>query len=216
MGVVAIGKIITGHRTRTAGAFGHVLAGHLEMDAAGDACLRRDAPRRTPAPRSGCGRTGASCSRSSRRWCCHASGSHDHTTRAALLLAPRAPARADGRATLSRADAARSASCRPGSFVGVERVDQVAASRPAVSDGPHFRPSGFLMPRQILDMGMVGLARAVADPDHVARGGVPVTRGRIDAGQRLLIAEQQRLVAGVEIGLAQRVVGLRGDAARPP
>jgi hypothetical protein len=54
-----------------------------------------------------------------------------------------------------------------------------------------------------LDMGVVRLAGAVADPQHVAGGGVPVAAGGIDAGQRLLVAEQQRLVAGVEIGGAQ-------------
>ena len=52
-------------------------------------------------------------------------------------------------------------------------------------------------------MGVIVLARAVADPQHVAGGGVPVAGGRIDAGERLLEAEQQRLVAGVEIGGAQ-------------
>ena len=61
-------------------------------------------------------------------------------------------------------------------------------------------------------MRVVGLARAVADPDHVARRGVPVAGGRIDARHRFLVAEQQRLVAGVEIRLAQRVIGLGRDA----
>jgi hypothetical protein len=50
-----------------------------------------------------------------------------------------------------------------------------------------------------LDMGVLRLARAVADPDHVAGRRVPVAAGRIDAGHRLLEAEQQRLVRGVEI-----------------
>ena len=63
-------------------------------------------------------------------------------------------------------------------------------------------------------MRVIGLAGAVADPDHVAGRRVPVAGGGIDAGQRLLVAEQQRLVAGVEVGLAQRVVGLRRDADR--
>jgi hypothetical protein len=52
-------------------------------------------------------------------------------------------------------------------------------------------------------MGAVRLAGAVADPQHVGRGVVPVAGRGIDAGQRLLVAEQQRLVAGVEVGLAQ-------------
>ena len=52
-------------------------------------------------------------------------------------------------------------------------------------------------------MAVVELAGAVADPDHVARGRVPVAGGGIDPGEGLLVAEQQRLVAGVEIGGAQ-------------
>jgi hypothetical protein len=56
---------------------------------------------------------------------------------------------------------------------------------------------------QEFDMRAVGLARAVADPQEMRRAAVPVAGGGIDAGQRLLIRQQQRLVAGVEIGLAQ-------------
>jgi hypothetical protein len=61
-------------------------------------------------------------------------------------------------------------------------------------------------------MGVVGLAGAVADPDHVARRVVPVARRGIDAGHRLLEAEQQRLVRGVEIGHAHLRMDLRVDA----
>ena len=64
-------------------------------------------------------------------------------------------------------------------------------------------------------MGMVGLAGAVADPDHVAGGGVPVARGRIDARHRLLEAEEQGFVAGEEIGRAELRHGLGIDAAGP-
>ena len=52
-------------------------------------------------------------------------------------------------------------------------------------------------------MAVVELAGAVADPDHVARGRVPVAGGGIDPGEGLLVAQQQRLMAGVEIGGAQ-------------
>ncbi len=64
-------------------------------------------------------------------------------------------------------------------------------------------------------MRVVGLARAVTDPDHVAGGGVPVARGGVDAGQRFLIAKQQRLMAREEIGLAQARIVVRRDADRP-
>ena len=59
---------------------------------------------------------------------------------------------------------------------------------------------------------MIGLAGTVADPDHVAGGGVPVAGGGIDAGHRLFVAEQQRFVAGEEIGLAQARLVLGVDA----
>ena len=138
-------------------------------------------------------------------------GSHDQTTlrpsfcTARISLGRWSP-------TLSEPKRAISVS-RPGSFSGLSRSisSQQAVRRQRRAA---FQAERVLDAAAVFDMRVVGLAGAVADPDHVARGGVPVARGRIDARQRLLVAEQQRLVAGVEIGLAQRVVGLRGDADR--
>ncbi len=48
-------------------------------------------------------------------------------------------------------------------------------------------------------MRVIRLAGAVADPDHVAGGVVPIPGRGIDARHRLLVREQQRLVARVEI-----------------
>ena len=62
-------------------------------------------------------------------------------------------------------------------------------------------------------MRVVELARAVADPDHVAGGAVPVAGGRILPRHRLLVAEQQRLVAGVDIGAAQLGMAFEIEAA---
>ena len=62
-------------------------------------------------------------------------------------------------------------------------------------------------------MAVVELAGAVADPDHVARGRVPVAGRRIHARKGLLVAEQQRLVAGVEIGGAQLRVAFQIEPA---
>ena len=57
-------------------------------------------------------------------------------------------------------------------------------------------------------MRAVRLARAVADPEEVRRAGVAVAGGGIHARQRLLVGQQQRLVAGVELRLAHlRQVG---------
>ena len=56
----------------------------------------------------------------------------------------------------------------------------------------------------------VELARALADPQHVRRAVVPVAGQRVLPGERLLVAEDQRLVAGVEGHLVQ--AGLRRGA----
>jgi hypothetical protein len=52
-------------------------------------------------------------------------------------------------------------------------------------------------------VGAVELAGALADPEHVGRAVVPVAGERVLAGQRLLVAEDERLVAGVEVDLVE-------------
>ena len=52
-------------------------------------------------------------------------------------------------------------------------------------------------------MRAIELAGAVADPQHMRRGVVPVAAGGIDPRHRLFIGQQQRFVAGIEIGGAQ-------------
>ena len=64
-----------------------------------------------------------------------------------------------------------------------------------------------------LDVGAVELAGALADPEHVRRAVVPVAGERVLPGERLLVAEDQRLVAGVEVDLVEGVVRLGVDAA---
>ncbi len=66
---------------------------------------------------------------------------------------------------------------------------------------------------QELQVGAVDLARALADPQHVGRAVVPLAGGGVDAGQRLLVAEDERLVARVQVDLVQLVRGLEVDAA---
>ena len=63
-------------------------------------------------------------------------------------------------------------------------------------------------------MRAVDLAGAVADPHQMRRAVVPLVACRIDAGQRLLVREEQRLVRGVELGLADLRRRLRGEPAR--
>lgn len=62
-------------------------------------------------------------------------------------------------------------------------------------------------------MAVIRLACAVADPEHVGGGVVPVARGAVDARHRLLVTEQQRLVARVEIRRMKLGLRLAVDAA---
>ena len=66
-----------------------------------------------------------------------------------------------------------------------------------------------------LDVGAVELARALADPEHVGRAVVPLAGERVLPGERLLVAEQQRLVARVEVDLVQLRRCPRGRCRTP-
>ena len=55
---------------------------------------------------------------------------------------------------------------------------------------------------------------ALADPEHVRRAVVPLTRERVGAGQCLLVSEDQRLVARVEVDLVELGAAGEVDAAR--
>ncbi len=61
-------------------------------------------------------------------------------------------------------------------------------------------------------MGTVGLVGPLTDPQHVRRAVVPVAGEAVLAGEGLLVAEDQRLVTGVHVDLAEVVIGLRVDA----
>ncbi len=68
-------------------------------------------------------------------------------------------------------------------------------------------------PAEELDVRPVELAGALADPEHVRRAVVPTAGQRVLAGERFLVAEQERLVAGVDVGLVEGRGVLRVDAA---
>jgi hypothetical protein len=94
--------------------------------------------------------------------------------------------------------------------LGEQLLQMVGAQRRAA-----FQPDRVQDPAQILDMGVVGLAGAVADPQEVAGRADPglVELRRILARQRLLVAQQQGLVAGEEIGGLHLRMVVRVDAA---
>ena len=79
--------------------------------------------------------------------------------------------------------------------------------------GPAFQADGILDAAAEFDMGAVELAGAVADPDHMGGGVVPIAAGGIDPRHRLLVSKQQSFMAGIEIGAAQLRHGTRRDAA---
>jgi hypothetical protein len=85
---------------------------------------------------------------------------------------------------------------------GRENVDQLQ-QLVGLQRRTALQPDRVLDAAEIFDVAVIELAGAIADPDHVAGGRVPVAGRGIDAGERLLVAEQQRLMAGVEIGRAQ-------------
>ena len=64
------------------------------------------------------------------------------------------------------------------------------------------------------DVGAVDLPGALADPEEVRRAGVPVSRGRVAAHERLLVVEQQGLVARPHVDLVDRPLVAQVDADR--
>ncbi len=104
----------------------------------------------------------------------------------------------------------------PRDIVRVQRLDQPhklirlearsAFQTDRIADAPH-----------IFDMRAVRLARAVANPDHMRRCGIPILfiGDGIAPGHGFLIIQKERLMAGVEFGLGKRPGCFRGDPASP-
>ena len=65
-----------------------------------------------------------------------------------------------------------------------------------------------------IDMGVIDLTRAVANPEHMGRRVVPVSGRGIDTGHRFFVAEKQRFVAGVEFDLRHLRHAVRRHTAR--
>src|SRR3546814_9315042 len=59
-----------------------------------------------------------------------------------------------------------------------------------------------------LDVGAVELAGPLTDPEHVGRAVVPLAGEGVLAGERFLVAEDQRLVAREEVDLVEVGLGL--------
>src|SRR6478735_11741502 len=193
--VIAVVEILVGDGARAADAFGDVLAGHFQMDAAGVAALRRvDGEERLHLRQDLVERTGLVARGRGDGVAVHRIARPDHHAAFAL----------DGADQLRQmiADLFRAEAVDQGQSTGlvvrIEHLDQ-PQQFVALERGTAFQSDRILDAAEIFDVAVIELAGAVADPDHMARCRVPVAGRRIDAGEGLLVAEQQRLMAGVEI-----------------
>ena len=101
---------------------------------------------------------------------------------------------------------------RPGRRSGFSRSHR-ASSSSGVQAGPILHAHRVADAPEELDVRAVELAGAVADPHHVGRAVVPVAGQGVDAGQALLVGEDQRLVAREEVDLVQALLGAEVDPA---
>src|SRR5262245_25180066 len=207
--VVAIAQVFMRDGARAAKTLGDVLPGHFEMNAASVGAfggvhaeeglhLGKDAVER-PRLVAGVGSDGVAVHGIARPYH-RAALALDGAHHARQMLADLFAAEARDQRQPARL------------VVGIENVDQleqlVRLQRRAT-----FQADRVLDAAEIFDMGVIELAGAVADPDHVARGRVPVAGRGVDAGEGLLVAEQQLFVAGVEVGGAQFRMRLQIEAA---
>src|SRR6266404_6121592 len=207
--VIAIVEILIGDGARAADAFGYVLAGHFQMDAAGVRALRRvDGEERLHLRQDPVERAGLVAAGRTDGVAVHRIARPDHHAAFALHGADQ---RRQMIADLVRTEAVDQG--QPSGFVvRIEHVDQ-PQQFVDFKRWTALQSDRILDAAEIFDVAVIELAGAVADPDHMTRGRVPVARRRIDAGKSLLVAEQQRLVAGIEIGGTQLGVAFQIEPA---
>ena len=80
--------------------------------------------------------------------------------------------------------------------------------------GAAFQPDRVLHTSGEFHMCAIGLARAVPDPEHMARARQPFAGFGLLAAQRLFVFQQQGFVAGVELNRLQRMRCVRVHARR--
>src|SRR3954454_18753407 len=207
--VIAIVEILIGDGARAADAFGDILTGHFQMDAAGMGTLCRvNREERLHLRQDTVERAGLVAAARADGVAVHRIARPDHQAPFALH---RADQLGQMIADLVRAEAVDQRQ-PSGLIVRIEHVDK-PQQFVWFERGAAFQPNRVFDAAEIFHMAVIELARAVADPDHVARGRVPVPGHRIDAREGLLIPEQQRLMAGVEIGRAQLAVAFEIETA---
>src|SRR5699024_2243973 len=103
----------------------------------------------------------------------------------------------------------------PGAHAGDERQPAGFAVRVEAVDqpqrvvdrggGPELDPDRIAQTRHEVDVRAVELPRALPDPQEVPGAAVDLPGARVDAGERLLVVQQQGLVGGVELHDLQRI-----------
>ena len=211
MGVVAVRQVGLGDGLGAADAFGDVLAGHLDVDAAGMGALGavdveerfdlRQDPVEGPRLVAAAALIVLPCI-----------GSQDQTT----FLPSRSTARISaGRCLPTLSAPKRQISVRrPGSLSGLSMSISFSNSSGSMV-GPHFTPIGFFTPRRNSTWAWSGWR--VRSPIHSMWPEVAYQSPEVEstAGQRLLVAQQQRLVAGIEARGAQLRRVFRRDPNGP-
>src|SRR3954469_23365318 len=208
-GVIAIVEILVGDGARAADAFGHVLSGHFQMDAACMASLRgMDGEERLHLRQDAIEWARFVAAAGGDGVAVHRIARPDHDAAFALHCANQLRQMI---ANLVRSEAVDQCQA-PRLIVGIEHVDQ-PQQFVWLERGAAFQADGVLDASKIFHMAVVELTCAISNPDHVARSRVPVAGRGIDSREGLLVAEQQRLMAGVEIGGAQFGVAFQIETA---
>ena len=99
----------------------------------------------------------------------------------------------------------------PGLVVRVQHVSQFDQDV-RLGPGPDLDGQGIVDPAGKLEVRLTRVPRALADPEEVCRAPEPLAREAVDPRKRLLVGEQQGLVAGEEIDGPGDRRGFRGDA----
>src|SRR3984893_15975128 len=207
--VIAIAEVFMGDGARATDALGDVLPGHLQMHAAGIAALRRvDGEERLHLRQDPVERTGLVAAVRRDGVAMHGIARPHHHPAFALHGANQLWQMIADLVRTETIYQRQASECR----YWFEHVDQ-PQQLVRLERGTAFQSDRIFDAAEIFDMAVIELAGAVADPDHMARGCIVAAAGGIDAGEGLLIAEQQRLVAGVDIGGAQLRVAFQIEAA---
>ena len=205
-------RCVVEHLVGAAQALGDVLAGELDVHAAGPHARRPRRRRRSRGARASRRRSAVSCN----RW------------RAERVPVHRVARPHDGVAGMldraqQRRAAPRSMRSAPmrliehepaGLAARVQALAERRRPRRAWPSGRASRRSGCCTPERNSTWAPSRLAGALADPEQVGRAVVPVAGEAVAAGERLLVPEQQRLVRRVEVDLVQLQLGVEVDAAR--